>query len=147
MRFPFVTNLRQWGVYDPGIANSERIVFQNKSGIYLDLSQYFIVLGWTKDDGAIPIPNRLYWFGAITVDPDSWIYVYTGPGETRFTTVGPEKDLSPAAVFHWGLEKAVFNDRNIVPILVEVGATTIGPSPKWLFEQATLPQLGSDTKK
>lgn len=138
MQFPYVSNIRMWGVYDRGVPNSERITLQNASGTHLDLTPYMLLLGWNTEQGSLPVQNRLFWFGGLTIDPDTWLYVYTGPGDTKFTTVGKDNRKSPAVIFHWGLEKPVFADDRLRPVLIELGATVIGESPPWLFDSTNL---------
>lgn len=114
--------LQVFSVSDRGVQNSERVNLRVNSKIYL--GDYFLHAGVYLPNGrAIPVPNLSLWLGDETIDAGSWLIIYTGPGETKFTTQTKDtKEL--AIVFHWRLVQTIFNENNIVPILIKVDKTS-----------------------
>lgn len=85
------------------------------SGVYQPLSDYF------------------FWFGAGVVQPNEWVFVYTGPGDARKTNIQGSPDT--AYVLHWGHPRTLLADHSITPLLIKLGSMTIADPP-----QMDLPQ-------
>lgn len=119
---PKVWALDLLDLYAPGVPNEERIYL--KAIVDTRLGEYFIFPGWRiTDDLAIPFKNDLFWFGNLTVAAGTWVIIYTGPGETKFTTL---TNGEPALVLHWGKPETIFALPQIVPVLIHVDAVRVG---------------------
>jgi hypothetical protein len=67
------------------------------------------------------------------VSPGERVFLYTGAGETRKTTVA--NSTIPAYVFHWGRGSTLFTDSRVVPLLFKFGGLNPG------FPPVDVPQL------
>ena len=114
-----VTELTIIGVYERGIANQERIViFVNEN---LNLGQYGLMIGVRSvRNTAFPIRDNLLWFGDGLVNKGDWIFVYTGPGEPKTTTL--PNTTGTLYSIHWGRDKTILNHQDLVPMLFRVDA-------------------------
>src|SRR6266849_3128233 len=64
--------LQMIGVVHAGVPNHERVVL--RANYPLDLSAYFLVLGWRiTDDRAWPLNADSFWFGKTTVAAGHWV--------------------------------------------------------------------------
>lgn len=117
-----ITEVMIAGVYDRGIPNQERIVlFLNQA---INLGQYGLMVGVRADEKrAFPIKDNLFWFGDALVNKSDWIFIYTGPGEPKSTTI-PNTDAHLYSI-HWGKERTIFNHQDLVPILFRVDAVEV----------------------
>lgn len=124
-----ILNFNLLGVYDRGIANKERIVIKVLDNT--NLGQYGVFLGIKVGEGAaLPVNNMMFWFGDGIAEKNSWILLYTGPGENRRTTLkdSPEK----AYVLHWGFKNTVLNEKIIVPILFKVEQVAVEKNSEFI---------------
>ena len=128
MMVPPVFDLPLHAVENRGVSNQERIVLRT-GGVHVDLAIYFLGLGYRPYDVAQPLPDALFWLGDVRLDPLTWIFVYTGPGQIRYTKTSGTNE--PAYVLHWGRPYVVFFDNNIVPILMKCEGITVNRSV-WL---------------
>ena len=99
MAYPtsFMTDLRVVGLFDANVPNSERILI--RPVLRASLAGWGIAAGFGSSDGsAFPVYDHVFWFPDIVVEPPSWIYVYTGNGQVKQTTM---PNGEPAMVFHW----------------------------------------------
>jgi hypothetical protein len=113
--------LQMIGVVHAGVPNQERVVL--RAAYPLDLSAYFLVLGWRlTEDRAWPLNADSFWFGKTTVSAGHWVLVYTGVGQQTFTTLGPD----PCLVLYWNKPNILFPQSEIVPILIHVESVAIG---------------------
>jgi hypothetical protein len=110
------------GVFDRGMPNQERIVLLVNEPV--DMGQYGILLG-VRAQGrfAYPIRDNFYWFGDGFVSKGDWIFVYTGPGESR-TAELPNNRQKLYSV-HWGRDKTILHQSEIIPILFRVDAVDV----------------------
>lgn len=93
----------------------------------VNLGEYLICIGARlPNNDAIPLNSYLFWFGNHVVDSETWVMVYTGPGEPVLTT--QTSDKKPALVFHWNQPNTIFSDNQLVPCLIhmDVNKTQIG---------------------
>jgi hypothetical protein len=128
-----IPELELYPVDDRGKPNSERIAVLVRETT--DMGKYGIMLGHKNSDGsATPFQDNMFWFGPGTVHPGDWLLVYTGKGEAK--SVDWEQPETKLHTVHWGKEKTIFANTNLVPILFRMDAVNIGKSP------ADLPQLG-----
>jgi hypothetical protein len=140
--FPRVPGLELVGVFDPGVPNQERIVVRVTTPV--DLTATGIVLGvlWEQAPAgtrqAFPIDDYLFWFEPTQASPPLWLFVYTGKGETRRTTL--LNSAEPAVVMHWNKSTTLFGSgpghARLVPLIFRVGAIDVGVPPP----PAPLPQ-------
>lgn len=117
-----IFEMSTYDVLDRGIPNQERIaIYINET---LNLGKYGLMLGIRgPNNSARPIRDNFFWFGEGLVNRGDWIFVYTGPGE-------PTKSDLPNCTeklysLHWGREKTILNQPNIVPILFRMDAVQI----------------------
>jgi len=113
-------------VLDPGQPNLERVA------IYVteecDLGNYCLGLAHRNFDGtSTPVRDQVFWFGSGYVQAEDWIFVYTAAG-----TLHIEKNPSGNSHFHvhWGKDHTIFQNRALVPMLIEINATAIPPLPQ-----------------
>jgi len=119
------------GTYDRGVANQERIVLLVNTTI--NLGQYGIMLGIKDQSGmARPIRDNLFWFGDGIVNKGDWLFLYTGPGEPRFSTIPNNQEK--IFTLHWGRNVTILGDGIIVPILFKVESVQIPTSEPNLLE-------------
>jgi len=93
----------------------------------VNLGEYIHCVGVRMpNNDAIPLQSYLFWFGNHIVAPETWVMVYTGPGEPVLTT--QTSDKKPALVFHWNQPHTMFSDNQLVPCLIhmDVSGTQIG---------------------
>ena len=120
------------GVFDRGIPNTERIVIRVKEQI--QLTNYLLMLGIpVGENHAIPLNFDVFWFGDDILDPLTWIFIYTGPGQRRITTLNNTND--PAVVMHWGKRNTILNNENITPVLVSIEGVLVAPHQEYLSIQ------------
>lgn len=90
----------------------------------VSLGQYLLFVGARLPDGdAIPLQSHLFWFGRHVVASQTWIMIYTGPGEPVLTT--QTFDKKPALVFHWNKQHTIFTDTQLVPCLIRIDPTGV----------------------
>lgn len=117
-----VTEISVVGVFDRGIPNQERIVLRVNETV--NLGQYGLMVGVRGSDGtAFPIRDNLLWFGDGLVNSGEWIFVYTGPGEPRATTLPNTQERLYS--IHWGRTETILHHRDFVPILFRVDAVQV----------------------
>lgn len=136
---PNIDTLTLVGVFDRGVPNRERIVLRALQSV--EMAQYGIIVGWNDagPDGPIrPFNDLFYWFGDGVVQPNETIFVYTGKGEARKTTV--EGSNAPAYAVHWGKANTMFADSRVVPAIISMGQILVAKPP------ANAPQLANLTK-
>lgn len=119
-------SLQVFDVYDPGVPNQERFGIRVRE--YCDLSKICVVVASQNFDGTkVLVRDHLLWLGHGVAYPGDWIVVYTAAGKT---TVAPWGDPLPNGyqprVFsvHWGKDHTIFQNRGLVPMLLEIAATT-----------------------
>ena len=117
-----ISELYILGVYERGIPNRERIVL--KAAESVNMGQFGLMLGVIKEQGfALPIRDNLFWFGDGHINKGDWIFIYTGPGEFRVDEL-PNSNEKLYAV-HWGRDKVILGQPEIVPILFRMDAVDI----------------------
>lgn len=113
------------GVYDRGVPNQERILIQANQNV--QMASYGVLIGQsTGAASAVPYRDNFFWFGEGLVEAGAYVFVYTGPGEYRRTSM---PNGAPAHVFHWGKETTVFANSSVVPVLIRVDMAQVGLSP------------------
>ncbi len=118
IRLPLIDEIRFKEVADAGVPNRERIILRPTREV--NLGEYVLTLAVDRDGLLQPIPDQLLWFGDETVAPPAWVFIYTGPGTRRLTTV--EGSTDAAVVLHWNRNKTVFIPNGpIKPVLFRLG--------------------------
>lgn len=130
-----ITELLMHPVADRGLPNLERIpiLVQEQT----EMSQFGLLIGSaTNPNFAVPIQDNFFWFGEGVVNPGDWILLYTGSGTPR---TDDWNSLPGAKVYsiHWGRNRTVFANTNIVPLLFKTTCIQVGASP------SDLPQIGA----
>lgn len=117
-----ITELSVIGVFERGVPNQERIVLRVNETV--NLGQYGLMIGVRAQDGtAFPIRDNLLWFGDGIVTRDDWIFIYTGPGEPKASTLPNTQER--IYTLHWGRGQTILINREIVPILFKVDAVQV----------------------
>src|SRR5262249_31570481 len=102
------------GVWDRGVPNTERIALRPTRPV--NLGEYVVGLGVRTPDGAtFPLRDDFMWLEEGVLEPPAWVFIYTGPGVRRFTTVMGTTE--PALVLHWGRDHTVLNDARVYPVV------------------------------
>jgi hypothetical protein len=124
-----IVELKVMGVRDRGVPNLERIVMRAWEAAPVNLARFVITLGWSNQGGAMPIPDHMFWFGELQIQPNQWLFIYTGPGTARTaqTKVG-----EPLFAMHWNRQAVAFTDSNIVPVLMQLSAVAVDRSPDYV---------------
>lgn len=132
---PDIDTLALVGVFDRGVPNMERVVIRALRAT--EMAQYAVIVGWNPlgpGTPARPLNNLYFWFGDGLVHTNETIFLYTGQGEPRKTTLAGTSDT--AYVVHWGMETTLFADTRFVPIIMAMGQILIANPPQ------NLPQVG-----
>lgn len=114
---PPIPSLSLLTVLYPGIPNQECIVLQTNSEV--NLAQFAIVLVYKPAETSFPLKDHFFWLGDMQLDKGTYIYIYTGSGQTRHTKTSETNE--PAYVIHWGKKNVVFDEPNIEPVLFQIG--------------------------
>lgn len=122
-------------VLQRGIANQECIVLRINQRV--NLGQFGVMLGYHQGPSGIATPFRdsLFWFGDGIVEAGEWIYIYSCAGTPRKTQ---SVDGQTMYVVHWGRDRTMFANTNIVPILFRIDAVEVGQNPIDQPQQAAL---------
>lgn len=118
MLFPPIPELLLYGAIDRGIPNQERIVLRTQ--VYLNLASYGLLLTAQQNNVGTPYPDNFFWFGETILDPNTWVYVYTGAGIPRMTKTLITNE--PAYVIHWNRTGVIFTQAFVQPTLIRIGA-------------------------
>jgi hypothetical protein len=129
IQFRQIDELVLEGVYDRGVPNRERIVLRPTQRIRL--AEYIVTLALKLPGGLVrPITDNMFWFTEeISIEPPYWVFLYTGPGETRFTTLLNTKE--PALVVHWGRQATVLSSESIDPVIFHLEGMLAPSAPSW----------------
>lgn len=125
---PSIQELNLIAVVDRGVPNQERIVLRANANV--NLAQYALILTYQPDNLSTPINDNFLWLSDMAIDAGTWIFVYTSPGQPRFTVT--ENTNEPAYILHWGRRNIVFSDPNLVPVLFQLGAMDSGKNKEYL---------------
>jgi len=130
---PPTSDLSLRGAVDRGIPNKERILIYSFSVI--DLMNFILGIGYTVDNKFVtPIRQYMYYFDDVIVPANSWIVVYTGPGQTQVSRLPPPgNDI--AFIYHWGLPSVVFQQPEVVPILFRISEMNFAPKEQPLLSE------------
>lgn len=117
------------GIFDHGIPNMERIVLLAHESI--DLGNYGLMLGIRGHEGqAYPLRDNFLWFGNGWVQKGDWLFVYTDVGEPRTTDLPNQKEKLYS--IHWGKDKTVFQNKELIPLLIRIDAIQVPVSSSTL---------------
>jgi hypothetical protein len=127
MIIPPIFELGNVTVSDPGVSGQERIIFRPTEQI--NLAQCGMLLGWRETEGmTVPLNNEFFWFGEVIATPPCWIVVYTGKGNYSQGTHNGQ----PVYFYYWGKETAIFNCREVIPLVIKFGGVQFGGHLKQL---------------
>lgn len=121
-----IPELELYPVEDRGKPNLERVaIFVRET---TDIGRYGLMVAHTSfDRSATPFQDNLFWFGNGIVNKGDWILLYTGKGEPR--SADWEATGGKVYSIHWGRERTMFANTNVIPILFRIDAANIGNSP------------------
>lgn len=124
------------GIYDRGNPNQERI--QLRARETLSLAPYGLVYGVATTNVAEPFirpfDDIFFWFGVGWINKHDHVFVYTGAGESRRTTI---KDTAIVAhVMHWGRSQTMFANSAFSVGLIKMGEVIIANPPQDLPQMA-----------
>jgi hypothetical protein len=120
--FPKLFDLSLYGVKAPGVPNQECVYL--RANVDVNIGEYLLLTGWELTDNiAVPLPNDVFWPGHVSVNAGTWVLIFTGPGQTQFTTLD---NGEPGVVLHWGKPTTVFNFPKVKPVLVRIDAVQVG---------------------
>jgi len=123
MIFPPVAEIDFFGVYNPGLPNRECLVLQTK--VAVNLAQLGILNGWRMPNGqAMPLWDNFFWFGDLQVSAQTWLVVMTCGGKLEATT--HPNTGQPLFRFFWGRKATIYENSNVLPVLIQLGAVKIG---------------------
>ena len=123
MIFPQPTEMNFFGVHYPGVPNRECLVFQTT--VPVNIAEFGIIIGWNLPNGqALPLWDNFFWFGDANINAQTWIVVMTGGGKFAMETHANTGE--PLRRYYWGRKASVFENPNVFPILIQLGAVKIG---------------------
>lgn len=132
-------DIQIFGVYDRGVPNLERIVLRvNRT---TNLAYYFLVLGYRGPVGAdtvIPIPDQSLWLGSTYIEAPSWVFIYTGSGNSGISQEKQTKE--PLHSLYWNRPQVILTHDDIVPALMHVDFVQIGNKPNLTLADTTKQQ-------
>lgn len=133
MLLPTIQEISILGVFERGVPNKERILLRPTEAI--NLGNYGLFIGKMLPNNMVfPYNDNFFWFNGLLVQPPSWIFIYTGPGEFEQSII--PSNGQQAYTYHWGRKLTVFDDPNLVPFLIRYGGITIGqPMPTPIMPQ------------
>jgi len=106
---------------DAGIPNEERIILRPTRVV--NLRGFGIAVGVAvNENSAMAIHDNIFWFPEMVVEPNAWLFIYTGKGTFRQSTAGG----SPAIVFHWQRATTLFGREELVPVLFQAMNVEVG---------------------
>jgi hypothetical protein len=110
------------GIHDRGVPNQERIVITVNDTI--NLGQYGLMIGIRGTRGmAFPIKDNLLWFGDGVVNKGDWVFIYTGPGQAKVSSLPNTNECIYS--LHWGRDWTAFASQELVPILFRIDAVQV----------------------
>jgi hypothetical protein len=113
-----INELQIVNVSDRGVPNKERIYIQAKTDLHL--GSYLLSIGYPIGNQKVfPASDQYLWFGNETVSANTWIIVYTGPGEPKITSM-PNETKDPALVLHWGKPQTMLLDNKLHPFILSL---------------------------
>lgn len=131
-------SLSIYEVQDIGVPNLERIAIRVDTSC--DIGDYCLLIGHQSPDGtASPIKDHMLWFGRGWVNHGDWLFVYSGPGQTRVNPI-PNSNNRVFSIY-WGKEHTVFQNRALLPMLCKLTDIALPP------QQQALPQTMLPTIK
>lgn len=122
-------------VANHGVPNEEHIAIYVEQSC--NLSEFLLIIGLAGLEGqTTPVKDHMLWFGYEHVNQGDWILVYTAAGSTRISAAPEEINAPPGArviAIHWGKDHTIFQNRSLVPMIVEIGAVGLikPPEPKF----------------
>jgi len=109
------------GVADRGIPNQERVVIRINQDV--DLAQFQMFLVVYQEGVSTPVNDYSFWLTDVSVKSGMYIFLYTGVGEVKFTTVQGTNE--PAYVLHWGQPQAILTDPKFRPAIVRLSGLEV----------------------
>jgi hypothetical protein len=124
-RLPEPGAVRIVDTLERGIPNKECVMLGVNENA--DLRVFALALGLRANAPKIAqLINFRAFFLDGQVQVGDFIFVYTGAGQPNSF---PLKSGKTGYIYYWNLERTVFANPNIVPVLLEIGGLVVGNSP------------------
>lgn len=131
-------------VSDRGVPNKERIYLQAKTD--LQLGNYLLSIGYPIGNQKVyPAFDQYFWFGNETVSANTWIIVYTGPGQPKVTSMA-NATKDPVLVLHWGKPQTILGDNHLHPFILSFDGIVVAETPELQKLASLLPPPPSSQK-
>jgi hypothetical protein len=131
---PYGLELR--GVANGGVPNEEHISIRATQ--LTTTANLGLLCGYRNPHGQVdPIGGYLFWFGAAWIQAGTVINVFTGRGHSSRHPIG--NGLEQHNHF-WGLDRTMFSQPEVLPVLFNIGSAVIGRSPPAPPMPPSLPQ-------
>ncbi len=117
------------GVYGRGVANQERILIRPSTtdSQPVNLNPYGLMLAYQGMDGALyPMRDNFIWLGNTLVEANSYLLIYTGPGEFRESKLDTGEKVY---VSHWGKDRTVLANTTVCPVLFKIDSFQAAAPP------------------
>ncbi|MCL1552495.1 hypothetical protein [Xanthomonas nasturtii] len=113
------------GIYDPGIANLERVIFRANTQVNLASYLLFAAFKAQHGIGAVPLTDNSMWLGNSMAEQGDWVYIYTGPGTAQVNVVPttPNRIIS----LYWGKNHTIFQASHLTVALVKIDTVQYPP--------------------
>ena len=110
-------------VFKRGMPNEEYVCVQVNKDV--QMGQFGVMVGSSVGSGgALPVKDRMYWFGNGIAKRGDWIFLFTGSGTPK--CIDNENGEGRSYSLFWGRGTTLFAGSGIVPVLFKVGAVDIG---------------------
>lgn len=118
-----IPELEIFGIYSRGVPNAEKIILRSNGPV--NLSNYALILGHEAIENTVfPLADHFLWLGPSRLMVPSWVFVFTGQGETSTSQEMHTKD--PCQNLYWNKENVILTNPKILPTLIYLGSVEIG---------------------
>jgi hypothetical protein len=119
-------------VLNPGAPNTECVLIKPLQTV--DIAPFAMCVGLRGANGGItPVRDAFFWFGEGAVQPDDWIFLFSGSGKASREPIPDE--AGHCICIYWGRPITLFHDNIFTPFLIRLDSLSILQPPK------ALPQL------
>lgn len=111
-----IPELQLFGIIERGVPNKERVVL--KPTIALDISPYVVFAAVRTAPGTdliSPLRDHMFWFGSAFLQPNDWIFLYTGHGTP--STFPASDGNGQVHTLYWGHSLTIFHDPQVIPAI------------------------------
>lgn len=111
-------DLRLHAIREPGDLDRERVVLKAETDT--DTGRHLLLSARSSNDRLLGghVPN-CYWFPDRHISAGDWVVLYSKRGSVK---VRDNKSGSKSYFFYWGLDQPLWQDHELRPVLIRVGA-------------------------